>query len=273
LFTEQGLGDMIQFIRFARVAKRMGGHVVVECPGRMVPLLRSCQGVDEWVAQGDEPPACDVQLPLMSVPAAIRATPEDVSREGAYLAAAPERVERWRAALRSIAGLKIGVSWQGNPSYSMDRFRSLPLAEFRPLARLPGVTLVSLQQGFGADQVTDVRALFPVATLEGELDRDGAFLDTAAIVTLLDLVVTSDTALAHLAGALGAPTWVVLPYAADWRWGVAGESCPWYPTMRLFRQSRPGDWGGVFRRVAEELKRFVEYRNTSITGQEATTLA
>jgi tetratricopeptide (TPR) repeat protein len=273
LFAEQGLGDVIQFVRFARVAKQRGGRVVVECPGRMISLLRSCAGVDEWVAQGDEPPACDVQLALMSVPAAIGLTMEALASEDAYLKAEFARMALWKAALGRIPGFKIGVNWQGNPSYNMDRFRSLPLAEFRPLTRVPGVTLVSLQQGFGAEQATDVRELFPVVTLDGELDRDGAFLDTAAILTLLDLVVTSDTALAHLAGALGVATWVVLPYAADWRWRVAGETTPWYPTMRLFRQPRPGDWKGVFRRVAEELKTQVEGQTGTIPAQEATKLA
>jgi len=194
----------------------------------------------------------------LSLPAILGTTPEDAAAGGAYLAADPERVERWRAALDAIPGFKIGISWQGNPAYHLDRFRSPPLAEFRPIARLPDVSLVSLQQGVGAEQVADVREIFSVATLGGVADGDGAFVDTAAIVTRLDLVITSDTALTHLAGALGVPTWVVLPHAADWRWGVAGDSCPWYPTVRLFRQPRPGDWKSVFRRVAQEASRLVE---------------
>jgi ADP-heptose:LPS heptosyltransferase len=165
-----------------------------------------------------------------------------------YIFADPQRVERWRQELAGLDGLKIGIAWQGSPGYRWDRLRSFTLAHFAPLAALPGVRLVSLQKGPGADQLAT--ANFSVLNLGDRLDEDGAFVDTAAVIDCLDLVITSDTALAHLAGALGKPVWLALSLAPEWRWLLEREDSPWYPSMRLFRQTRFGDWNGVFERVA-----------------------
>jgi hypothetical protein len=169
-----------------------------------------------------------------------------------YLLADPERVARWRQRLAGVPGFRVGINWQGNPRHDRQRRRAVPLEKFAALAAVPGVSLVALQKGAGAEQLAGCP--FPVHRLEGLDAAGGAFLDTAAVACCLDLVVTSDTAVAHLAGALGVPTWVALPHAPDWRWLLGRDDTPWYPTMRLFRQETPGDWTGVFARLAEALR-------------------
>ena len=170
-----------------------------------------------------------------------------------YLWANPELTDRWRKELAGIEGFKIGIAWQGCRDYDADRWRSIPLARFAPLARLPGVRLISLQKGFGSEQVAAVD--FPVLDLSGRLDEAaGPFMDTAAVIRGLDLVVTSDTAIPHLAGALGVPVWVALPFSADWRWLRQRHDSPWYPTMRLFRQTIFDGWPDVFERIAQAVQ-------------------
>jgi hypothetical protein len=160
--------------------------------------------------------------------------------------------------LGSIPGFKVGINWQGNPDHKKDRHRSYPLACFRRLARIPGVRLISLQKGPGTEQLSQVGGDLDVMDLGSRLDEAaGPFMDTAAIMNSLDLVITSDTATAHLAGAMGVPVWVALPFAADWRWQTGRDDSPWYPTMRLFRQPRPGDWEGVFDAMAQALRGLV----------------
>jgi hypothetical protein len=149
----------------------------------------------------------------------------------------------------------LGIAWQGSPSYRYDRQRSIPLAQFAPLAHVPSVQLISLQKGPGKEQLLALADAFPVVDFNNRLDEAaGAFTDTAAIMSSLDLVITSDTALPHLAGALGIPVWIALPFVADWRWLLEREDSPWYPTMRLFRQTRLNQWEDVFERMAEELR-------------------
>jgi hypothetical protein len=249
---EQGLGDMIQFIRYAPLVK--GGRVVVECPGTLVPLFSSCPGIDRLVAEGDALPEYDVHLPLLSLPHRLGTTLATVPADVPYLAAPAERIERWRAAVAAVEGFKVGVVWQGNRLYQWDRHRSVPLAAFAPLARLPGVRLVSLQKGHGTEQLREAGRGFPVTELAGEMDEGGVFLDTAAVMKHLDLVVAADTAVAHLAGALGVPVWLALSAISDWRWLTKREDSPWYPTMRLFRQTTLGEWGSVFGRMADEVR-------------------
>jgi hypothetical protein len=172
-----------------------------------------------------------------------------------YLAADPALVESWRARLSGSKTFKIGIAWQGSTIYQADRFRSIPLAAFQPLA-LEGVELISLQKGFGSEQLDRSAVKFPVRDFREAVDREqGAFMDTAAIMKNLDLVVTSDTVTAHLAGGLGVRTWVALPFAPDWRWHHDREDSPWYPTLRLFRQPAWDNWQAVFERMASELSR------------------
>jgi tetratricopeptide (TPR) repeat protein len=254
LWCEQGLGDAIHFVRYAALVKAKGGRVALECPGFMLPLFSTCPGVDQVVAEGSEPPAFDVQAPLMSLPMVLGTTLENVPAELPYLSAEPGRVEKWKARLDAVPGFKIGVAWQGNPHFSWDHWRSFPLEALAPLAAVEGVRLVSLQKGPGAEQVRGLKGCFAVEELDGLDAEGGAFLDTAAAMKCLDLVATADTAAAHLAGALGVPAWVALSAVADWRWLVGREDTPWYPTLRLFRQATLGDWGGVMTRMAEALR-------------------
>ena len=171
---------------------------------------------------------------------------------GPYLAPEPARLARWREELGGD-GLTIAIAWQGNRDYRGDRRRSIPLAAFEPLARLPDVRLLSLQQGDGREQLAAVPWRDRVRDLGPEIDRDGAFLDCAAIALAADVVVTSDSSIAHVAGAVGAKVMLALCHVPDWRWGMTGDTTPWYPTLRLFRQAAPGDWNDVFARIAAAL--------------------
>ena len=254
LWMEQGFGDMLHYIRYARLVRERGGRVVVEAPASLLPLFSTCPGIERLVAEGAELGAFDVQAPLLSLPFLCRTTLETIPADVPYLAVDAERVERWRQRLADIPDFRVGIAWQGNPKYKADRFRSMPLRRFEVLSRLSGVSLVSLQKGPGTEQVAGVRRRFRVHEL-GEIDEaGGAFLDTAAVMKNLDLVISADTATAHLAGALGVPVWVALASAADSRWLLDRDDSPWYPTARLFRQRQLGDWTPVFEQMAKELK-------------------
>jgi tetratricopeptide (TPR) repeat protein len=256
LYMEQGLGDMMQFIRYAPLVKERGGTVLVECPGILLSLFRTCAGIDQLIAEGQPLPPFDVQAPLMSLPALLGTPLDRVPARIPYLAADPQRVESWRHKLEPLRAFKIGIVWQGNPHFQWDRHRSIPLAHFAPLAEIDDVRLISLQKGAGIEQLRTCG--FPVTELAAELDIDGAaFADTAAIMTQLDLVITADTAAGHLAGALGVPVWVALSRIADWRWLCDRSDSPWYPSLRLFRQTTLGDWPGVFTRMAQEVRRLL----------------
>jgi hypothetical protein len=256
LTAEQGLGDVVQFVRYAPLVKARGGSVLVECPPSLIPLLRSCGGIDGLVAESVQPPAHDVQAPLMSLPAILGTTLESVPRSVPYLSADPALVEDWRSALAGHREFRVGIAWQGNPRHKWDRHRSFRLSDAAPLARLRGVRLYSLQRIHGLDQLSKCAASLSVETFGPDIDTTrGAFMDTAATMKNLELVVVPDSALAHVAGALGVPVWVPLGTPSDCRWMMDREDSPWYPTMRLFRQSERGAWGPVFARMAEELTR------------------
>ena len=255
LWREQGLGDTIQFVRYAALVEKAGGRVIVECPACLTPLLTTCAGIDRVVAEKQCLPACDVQAPLLSLPALLKTTLNAVPAAVPYLHVEAERVAAWRRRLGAARVFRVGVVWQGNPYFRGDRRRSFPLASLAPLAAVAGVQLVSLQKEHGLEQVTEAQRRFPLMMLEGLDERGGAFVDTAAVMRNLDLVVTADTAAAHLAGALAVPVWLALSQAPDWRWGLTGEVTPWYPTMRLFRQSQLGDWRSLFEGMAARLRR------------------
>lgn len=256
LHAEQGLGDTIQFIRYAPLVRDRGGKVVVVCQAPLVDLLASCPGIERTVAQGDALPAFDVHAPLASLPRIFGTTLENVPTNIPYLAADERLVERWRQELAPQRGFKVGIAWQGSAKYRWDAKRSIRLEQFEPLARIPGVQLYSLQKGLGSEQVGRVASRFAIVDLGGRLDETtGPFLDTAAVMKNLDLVISSDTSIPHLAGALGVPVWLATPFVPDWRWLLDRDDSPWYPSMRLFRQPVGGDWESVFQRMAAELER------------------
>jgi len=207
----------------------------------------------------------DFQLALMSLPRVLGIRPDTVPAQVPYLRADERRGDIWRARLGE-SGFKVGIAWQGNPIGSIDNGRSIPLKEFAPLAAVEHVRLISLQKNFGTEQL-DVRPAGMIVETPGFAFDDGAdaFIDTAAMMMNLDLVVTSDTSIAHLAGALGRPVWIALKTVPDWRWLLGRGDCPWYPTARLFRQERIGDWSGVMAQMAAALTREVREVDDDVT--------
>lgn len=247
--AEQGLGDTIQFCRYAAMAAGCGQVFLEVQPPLRRLLADGLGGVVPVIAAGSPLPAFDLCSPLLSLPRLL-GSPGPVAP---YLTADPERVARWRSVLGG-EGRRIGIAWQGNPASAAEFGRSIPVREFGPLAQMPGVRLISLQKQHGLDQLAAPPPGLRIETLGDNFDPGpDAFVDTAAVMRCLDLIVTSDTAVAHLAGALGCPVWVGLQHVPDWRWGMAGDRCRWYPTMRLFRQPARGDWTGVFARMAAQL--------------------
>ncbi len=253
LHSEQGLGDTLQFVRYAPLIQQRGGKIILECQGPLVRLLSGLPNIDKIVPKGQPLPPFDVHAPLLNLPTIFGTTLATVPAAVPYIQPDPKLVEAWQQELQALPGFKVGIAWQGSTQYRGDRWRSVPLARFAPIAAVPGVTLVSLQKGHGTEQLRDVP--FPVLDLAARLDeKAGPFMDTAAVMRGLDLVITSDTAIPHLAGALGVPVWVALPFVPDWRWLLGRDDSPWYPTMRLFRQKTAGDWEEAFGRMAAALR-------------------
>jgi tetratricopeptide (TPR) repeat protein len=252
LQAEQGLGDTIQFVRYAAVLKEMGAKVVFECQKPLMKLLASYRGIDLLVAEGSELPEFDFHLPLLSVLRVLKTSLVTIPRGVPYLFANPELVAYWRGQLAEMRGFKIGINWHGRAGHVQAERRDIPIRYFASLAMLPAVRLLSLQKDGGRELTAP--AAKAIVDLGDQIDREhGAFMDTAAIMKLVDLVVTSDTAIAHLAGGLGVPVWLATAYAPDWRWMTGREDSPWYPTMRLFRQTKVGQWEDVFDRMARTL--------------------
>ncbi len=247
LHAEQGFGDSIQFIRYLPRVAALGGEVIVECPAALVRLFESLPGVAEVVAHGSILPAFDLHAPLMSLGRLFGTTLETIPAAVPYLAAPAARF-----ALPVPAGtrLKVGIAWAGRPDHKNDRNRSCPVEHFLTLAERPGVALYSLQKG---ERAGDIAAAAADGRVHDLGPRLADFADTAAAIAGLDLVISVDTAVAHLAGALGRPLWVALAFMPDWRWLLERADSPWYPTARLFRQHRRGDWADVFARIAAAL--------------------
>jgi len=253
--TEQGLGDVLQFVRYLPQVRQRVGRVVTLVHSPLVQILRQSGFADVFDDEAALPQP-DLQVPLLSLPGIFGATLENLPEQSAYLSASPDLVAKWRERLAPLTGFRIGIAWQGSPKNLNDSARSFPLSAFESIAALPGVRLVSLQKRDGLDQLQALGERFAVHSLGEDFDASaGAFMDTAAVMKNLDLVIAADTATAHLAGGLGVKVWVPLATRADWRWFQDREDTPWYPTMQLFRQRRPGEWGEVFARIADELRR------------------
>ena len=264
LYPEQGRGDTIQFVRMATELHDAGARVFLQCSAEMMPLLQSVRGIDMFLPDGAVIPPIDYHVSLIDAVdvwyCSRGALPRSIDTKGGYLSVAEDRVDHWRAWLdQSIPQTsgklrRIGINWQGNPQHHADVYRSVPLDVLRPLAKLPDVNLISLQFGHGADDLNSCDFADSIMRLPGGLDSTGAFIDTAAILKALDVIVTSDTAIAHLAGALGVPVQIMLGKVPDWRWGMESASTPWYQSMTLVRQRCLGDWTDVVTNVISNLK-------------------
>lgn len=262
--AEQGAGDMIHFCRFLPMVKRLGGKVILECQDRMIRLFRSLEGYDEivdWSVMPEVP--FEYHISLMSLPRffsrSLRAIPATIP----YLRAEAAVVEATRK-LVDGGGFKVGLCWQGNKDYTGDRERSFPLTMLQPLQQIPGVRLFSLQKGYGAEQLTDLPSGKNIVDLAAKIDLGADwFVEMAAVMQHLDLVISCDTSVAHLAGALGRPVWLLIPMPGEWRWLLNRSDSPWYPSMRIFRQTVQGDWPRVITQVEEALRRIVSERKAA----------
>ncbi|MGD9538129.1 MAG: tetratricopeptide repeat protein [Alphaproteobacteria bacterium] len=250
LHAEQGYGDTVQFCRYARQVAALGATVILEVPKPLEPLMASLAGVDRIVVKGDALPHFDVQTPLASLPLAFRTRLDSVPADVPYLGAPAGTIAPWAERLGERQGLRVGLAWSGNPNHSNDWNRSIPLADLLPLAGC-GATLIGLQKEPRPDDEATLKANPAIRNI-GPAFQD--FADTAAVIAQLDLVISADTSVAHVAGALGKPVWILLPRHTDWRWLLDREDSPWYPTARLFRQSPAGGWAAVVARVAAELR-------------------
>lgn len=251
LYAEQGMGDTLQFARYVPLLAKRGARIVLEVQAGVTALLSRLPGIIACCVQGEALPPFDYHSPLLSLPLALRTNLETIPAEMPYLAAPPAKVGHWRRRLSSMRGLKVGLVWAGSTTHRNDRNRSVPLATLRGLLGTPGVRFLSLQKELRAGDAALLETLGGMKLLGGDL---ADFTDTAAVISLLDLVITVDTAVAHLAGALGKEVWILLPFSPDWRWLLARKDSPWYPTARLFRQPRTGDWAGVLTQVAMALQ-------------------
>jgi hypothetical protein len=250
--SEQGLGDTIQFCRYATLLVARGAQVTLAVQPALRGLLSSLGPDIQIVPDSDIPAEIDRYCPLMSLPGAFQTTVETIPATTPYLFAEPGRVSRWRDRL-GLKGFKIGICWQGS-TLPASVGRSFPLEMLLPISSIAGVRLVSLQKGPGTEQLRLLPAGMAVEVLGTSFDAGpNAFLDTAAVMESLDLIITCDTSIAHLAGALGRPTWIALKHAPDWRWMLDRDDSPWYPSVRLFRQKHRGEWGDVFDRMLGEL--------------------
>ena len=257
VMAEQGLGDTLQFARLISGLRGPDGpaRVTLAVHPRLRLLLADQPGVDEVVSYRDPLPAHDAWVGTMTLPYVSGRAEQARWTLPETFAPAPERLARWERELPSRRRIRAAICWQGNPGYAADAERSIPVAHFVSLLdEVPGLDLISLQAGHGSEQLDPFNNLEGVHSLSPELDADGAFVDSAAVLRCCDLLISSDTAIVHLAGALGVRTWLALAHRPDWRWGLEGHSTPWYPSIQLFRQPQPRAWNLVFEAIATALK-------------------
>ena len=262
LHAEQGLGDTIQFARYAGLVAAQGAKVVLEVQPELKSLLSRLDGVTAVVARGEAPPPFDMHCPLGSLPLALKTELPAVPAQIPYVFADEARLQKWSARIENLPRPRIALAWAGNPAHDNDRNRSIALSTLAPLFPPPnpppqasegrvGGSFISIQRDVRSADAAQLAATTQLTHLGGEL---ADFNDTAAVLALCDLLITVDTAPAHLAGAMGRPVWVLVPFAPDWRWMLDGETTPWYPSARVFRQSALADWSSVIGRVAAALQ-------------------
>lgn len=255
LHSEAGFGDTIQFVRYAPMVASRGGKVILECQPALLSLMQGISGVERVIATNEPLPSFDLHCPMMNLPLAFGTILQSIPAAVPYIHADPSLIEIWRARLGSAEGeLKVGLVWAGNTRFRWDRSRSIELTLLSPLGGVSGVRFYNLQKGPPAIQAENPPPGLKMTHLGSDLH---SFADTAAAMSCLDLIICTDTSSAHLAGALGRPTWLLLQFMPDWRWLLQREDSPWYPTMRLFRQRKRGDWVEAVNRVAESLSELV----------------
>lgn len=258
LHAEQGFGDTIQFARYAPLVAAQGARVVLEVQPELKSLLSRLDGVTTVVARGEAPPPFDAHCPLGSLPLARKTELPVVPAQIPYLSADQAHLQKWSARMEKLPRPRIALAWAGNPAHDNDRNRSIALSTLAPLLAMPA-SFISIQRDMRSSDAAQLAATTPLTHLGGEL---ADFNDTAAVLSLCDLLITADTAPAHLAGAMGRPVWVLVPFAPDWRWMLDGESTPWYPTARVFRQSALADWNAVIARVVSALQEQLKGKNS-----------
>lgn len=269
--AEQGLGDTLQFIRYAQLLKECGATVLLELQPELVKLLSRCTDIDQIIPQGKPLPPSDAYIPLMSLPLLCNTTVATIPAPIPYLHADPSLVDYWHKKLSHDTNFKVGLCWKSSTSCPIELLkqifagRSLNPKKFAPLATLTGISFYSLQKNTN-EQLDEFDDTFTIHNLGPTIDKlNGAFMDTAAIMQHLDLVITVDTSVAQLAGGLGVPVWLLLSHPADWRWMERDTDSPWYPTMRLFRQKISGDWDSVIQELVSELHPLTHKKNPSIS--------
>ena len=260
LYHEQGFGDTIQFIRYAPLLAERGANVMVQSPRELADLIRRMPMVPQVAPLGElAGMPFDLHAPILSLPLAFGTTLKTIPANVPYLSAAPKAVEVWgQRAAEGRDGLRVGLAWSGRTTDLPGRLKSMRLETLAPLAAIPNVTFYSLQKWDPQSETTAAPAGMKIINLTPKVFD---FSDSAALMANMDLIITVDTAIAHLAGAMGRPAWVMLPFSADFRWLIGREDSPWYPTLRLFRQPRAGDWASVVERVAGELRDRAASRN------------
>lgn len=254
LYCEQGLGDTIQFVRYAPLVARLGATVILQCQRELQRLLASVTGIHQVVARGQELPPFELHLPLLSLPRLFKTTVRTIPASVPYISADPQLIEIWRQRLGPLlpGHRRVGLAWAGRPTHKNDRNRSMQLSQLAALASVPNVQWISLQKGPAAQQAANPPGGMRLLDLTDQIHD---FTDTAALIANLDLIVCVDTAVAHLAGAMGRAVWIFLPFAPEWRWLLGCDDSPWYPSARLFRQKNPGQWDQPVNQAAAELAR------------------
>jgi tetratricopeptide (TPR) repeat protein len=261
--VEQGIGDTLQFVRYIPMIEKDGGHVILEVQPPLERLLTGIPNMDSLLIKGAPWPNVELRVPLLNIPGVFQTTLETIPAAVPYLYADPNIVPSWQAKAFSLgSGFKVGLVWAGNPDHANDHNRSMLLSELAPLADVAGVTWISLQKGPAADQIGN-GSPFP-ALIDWTADLND-YADSAALIEQLNLVISVDTSVVHLAGGMNRPVWAMIPYAPDWRWLLDRSDSPWYPSMRLFRQRERGNWDQVVTEVAQALKAFVSTFNSSAT--------
>ena len=249
LHAEQGYGDIVQFCRYAKKVSLLGATVLLEVPQTLEALLTSLEGVDRLVVRGADLPCFDCHCPLMSLPLVFETGLHNIPAEVPYLHCSEEKRSQWASRLGNKRGTRIGLAWSGNPDHDNDMNRSIALRDFAGLVS-PGREFVCLQKEI---RESDCATLGRLGTIRSYCDDLSDFCETAGLIANMDIVISVDTSIAHLAAAMGKPTWIMLPFNVEWRWLLDRDDSPWYPTVRLFRQTTPGDWHALVARLARNM--------------------